>query len=64
MLKDRDKLILTRLSEGKRDKEIARELGLHPITIRHEVRLICARLDVHTRIEAVAKWLRGKPSST
>lgn len=60
MLSDRDKLILERLSEGKRDKEIARELGLHPITIRHEVRLICARLDVPNRMAAVAKWNETK----
>jgi two-component system, NarL family, nitrate/nitrite response regulator NarL len=60
MLSDRDKLILTHLSAGKRDKEIARELGIADVTVRTEIRLICARLDVKNRYAALAKWAEKK----
>jgi DNA-binding NarL/FixJ family response regulator len=60
MLSDRDKRILGLLAEGKRDKEIAREVGIAHTTVRHEIRLICSRLDVPNRIAAVAKWATDK----
>lgn len=49
------------LSEGKRDKEIAKVIGLNHVSVRHEIRLICARLDVPNRYAAVAKWSKEKP---
>jgi DNA-binding NarL/FixJ family response regulator len=58
MLSDRDRRILSLLAEGKRDKEIARVVGLAHITVRHEIRLICARMDVPNRLAAVAKWTK------
>lgn len=60
MLSERDKQILEKLSEGKRDKVIGRELGLSDITVRGEIRLICARLDVPNRYAALAKWAEQK----
>jgi len=55
-LSERDVRILSLLAEGKRYKEIGRVVGLSDTTVRGEVRLICARLDVGSKMEAVLKW--------
>jgi DNA-binding NarL/FixJ family response regulator len=58
-LTDRDRRILDMLADGKRYKHIGRELGLCETTIRGEVRLICAKLDVPHKVAAVLKYKRS-----
>ena len=60
MLTDRDKQILEKLIEGKRYKEIGRDLRLSDSTVRGIVRLICAKMDVPSPIVAVVKYARNK----
>jgi DNA-binding NarL/FixJ family response regulator len=57
-LSPREREILDRLGEGGAYKEIAETLGLSLDTIRMHVRGIYRKLHVHSRGEAVAKYLR------
>ena len=63
MLTERDKLILEKLIEGKHDKEIGRELGLSDHTVRGAIRLICARLDAASRVQACVKYVKKRDGS-
>ncbi|WP_134621886.1 response regulator transcription factor, partial [Pseudomonas aeruginosa] len=45
--------------QGLADKEIAKELGLAPNTVRNHVATIYAKLDVHSRGEAIV-WARER----
>ena len=63
-LTERDKKVLDMLAEGKCYKLIGRELGLCATTIGSQVGMICAKLDVKTRIEAVLKYKESIPAAS
>ena len=54
----RENEILQLLSKGHVDKEIAGRLGISAWTVHTHVKNIFEKLDVHTRTEAVAKYLQ------
>lgn len=53
----REREILTHLSKGYQDKEIAAQLGVSVLTVRTHIRNIYEKLHVHSRTEAVMKFL-------
>jgi two-component system, NarL family, response regulator LiaR len=53
MLSPRERDVLRGLVEGKRGGQIARELMISTDTVRTHTRNIFAKLDVHSRLEAV-----------
>ena len=58
-LSEREQQVLDLLSQGLIYKEIADKLGLSYETVHTYVRRIYEKLQVRTRTEAVAKFLRG-----
>ena len=60
---DTNSAVLAGLSEGLVYKQIADQLGVSIHTVRNYIRRIYEKLHVHTRTEAVAKFLRRGPSS-
>lgn len=60
MLSNRDQIILERLLEGKGYKAIGNELGISATTVGTDVRHICAKLDVKTRVQAAVKYAEIK----
>ena len=50
--------MLDGLAEGLVYKQIADELGVSIHTVRNYIRRIYEKLHVHTRTEAVAKFMR------
>ena len=58
-LSAREREILSRLSDGASYKEIADELSLSIHTVRMHIRGVYRKLQVHSRGEAVAKYLRS-----
>jgi DNA-binding NarL/FixJ family response regulator len=59
-LTDRETRILDLLLEGKKDKEIAREIHVTEGTVRSYLRVIEAKLDAPSRIVACVKYDRGR----
>lgn len=60
----RQNQILTLISDGLTDKQVAKNLGLSTRTIRcHLDRLFLAH-GLHNRASAVAAWLRATESTT
>lgn len=59
-LSPREQEVLQRLSEGFLYKEIADQLGISYETVHTYIRRIYEKLQVRTRTEAVAKFLRQK----
>jgi len=53
MLSPRERDVLRGLVEGKRGGQIAQELMISTDTVRTHTRNIFAKLDVHSRLEAV-----------
>jgi two-component system nitrate/nitrite response regulator NarL len=53
----REAQILKSLAEGAANREIARRMGISPHTVRTHIQSILAKLQAHTRLEAVA-WAR------
>jgi two-component system, NarL family, nitrate/nitrite response regulator NarL len=53
-LTDRELEVLQRLADGKRAKEIARDLVISPKTVASHVQHILGKLGAHSRVEAVA----------
>jgi PAS domain S-box-containing protein len=53
-LSDRELEVLGRLAEGMGTQEIAKALGLSPNTSRNHIQHILDKLQVHSRLEAVA----------
>jgi len=61
VLSEREQQVLDLLSQGLIYKEIADKLGISYETVHTYVRRIYEKLQVRTRTEAVAKFLRGGP---
>ena len=57
-LTDRQREVLDGLAAGKAYKQIADEMGMSIHTVRTYIRRIYEKLHVHSRTEAVAKYLR------
>ncbi|EOZ4755553.1 helix-turn-helix transcriptional regulator, partial [Pseudomonas aeruginosa] len=55
----REREVFDLICQGLADKEIAKELGLAPNTVRNHVATIYAKLDVHSRGEAIV-WARER----
>ena len=53
LLSPRERDVLLSMMEGKRARQIAQELMISTDTVRAHIRNIFAKLDVHTRLEAV-----------
>ena len=63
VLSPREREVFDLLAEGLRGSDIARRLGLSPATVRTHVRNAMAKLDAHTRTEAVVRAIeRGEIS--
>jgi DNA-binding NarL/FixJ family response regulator len=56
-LTERERATLELLSKGCVDKEIAQALGISPWTVHGHIKKIFERLKVHTRTEAVIRYL-------
>lgn len=59
-LSTRELEVLKHLAEGSNYQEIADELYLSVDTVRHHIRNIYKKLQVHSQSEAVAKAIRKK----
>jgi PAS domain S-box-containing protein len=55
----RERDVFACLCRGLADKEIAKDLGLAPNTVRNHVSTIYAKLDVHSRSEAIV-WAQSR----
>lgn len=53
LLSPRERQILTQIGQGRSNKEIARELGSSPETIKSHVKSIFIKLEVSRRAQAV-----------
>ena len=64
-LTGREREILSALAEGSATGEIARALGIRPMTVQSHVKNILAKLGVHSKVEAVTMaWRLGLGSAT
>lgn len=59
-LSDRECEIMEHLVRGLVYKEIATALGISPATVKNHLYRIYGKLAVHSRTEAVVKWLDGR----
>ncbi|UFH53331.1 response regulator transcription factor [Spirosoma sp. KNUC1025] len=57
VLTAREREILDRLSKGHSHKEVAEELFISPTTVRKHIFNIYEKLQVHSKVEAVNKYL-------
>ncbi len=60
VLTPRERDILERLSRGHSHKEVANELFVSPTTVRKHIFNIYQKLQVHSKVEAVNKYLGRK----
>jgi len=60
VLTSRERDVLRLLTEGLDGAAIARRLFLSPATVRNHIQHILSKLDVHSRVEAVALALRRR----
>jgi DNA-binding NarL/FixJ family response regulator len=58
-LSPREREVLSQLAQGYLIKEIADKLGISFVTARTYIRRIYEKLHVHSRAQAVAKYLRA-----
>jgi DNA-binding NarL/FixJ family response regulator len=61
-LTDREHQCLEQLAQGYRYKEVADNLNISMGTVRTHIRIIYEKLHVHSRTEAVVKYLQQKPT--
>jgi DNA-binding CsgD family transcriptional regulator len=54
-LTDRECVILDRLASGRSNKELARDLGISPNTVKTHVARVYEKLDVQKRVQAIEK---------
>jgi len=59
-IRARESQILDALAQGLRNKEIAAELHVSENTVRTHLRNLYEKLQVESRTEAIAKYLKGK----
>jgi PAS domain S-box-containing protein len=59
-LTPREEEVLTFLVQGYRTREIAQSLSISPNTVRNHIQHILQKLQVHTRLEAVAYAIKHK----
>ncbi|MBC3787253.1 response regulator transcription factor [Spirosoma utsteinense] len=59
-LSSREREILDRLAKGHSHKEVANELFISPTTVRKHIFNIYGKLQVHSRVEAINKYLGRK----
>ncbi|HUR44778.1 MAG TPA: response regulator transcription factor [Candidatus Saccharimonadales bacterium] len=59
-LTDRELEVLHEMAQGSSNKEVATQLKISPETVRNHIRSIFDKLHVHSRTEAVVKYL-AKP---
>jgi ATP/maltotriose-dependent transcriptional regulator MalT len=59
-LSERERDVLSALSAHTTTKAVAKQLGLSPETVKHHLKRIFAKLDVHSRTEAL-QWLARLP---
>jgi LuxR family transcriptional regulator, maltose regulon positive regulatory protein len=57
-LSERERDVLSALSAHTTTKAIAKQLGLSPETVKHHLKRIFAKLDVHSRTEALERLAR------
>jgi len=57
-LSERERDVLSALSAHNTTKAIAKQLGLSPETVKHHLKRIFAKLDVHSRTEALERLAR------
>lgn len=62
-LTGREAEILCQLAQGRRNKEIADQLGVSLDTVRTHLRHIYEKLHVNSRTEALLKYLRAPPGA-
>jgi DNA-binding NarL/FixJ family response regulator len=55
LLGPRERAILELIAQGQSNKEIARELGITPETVKSHVKKIFTKLEVNKRAKAVAR---------
>jgi DNA-binding NarL/FixJ family response regulator len=63
-LTEREREVMTAISRGRSNREIAAELVISEKTVKNHIRTIYEKLGVATRAEAMAVWLgieRGEP---
>jgi len=60
VLTQREREVLELLGQGLDGPKIAEQLFLSPATVRNHIQHILAKLEVHSRVEAVALALRGR----
>jgi DNA-binding NarL/FixJ family response regulator len=58
-LSRREQAILEKLADGASGERIAKELGLSPNTVRHNIQQILEKLGVHSRMEAIIAHIRA-----
>ncbi len=63
VLSERERQVLARISRGMANDEIAVELDITPRTVRNHLANIYAKIDVHSRAEAVV-WARERGITT
>jgi DNA-binding NarL/FixJ family response regulator len=59
----REQAVLAKLAEGFAPKEVAAELGISWDTVRNHTTNIYTKLHVHSRSEAILKYLGRKPGT-
>ena len=62
-LTTREQAVLAKLAEGFAPKEVAAELGISWDTVRNHTTNIYTKLHVHSRSEAILKYLGRKPGT-
>jgi DNA-binding NarL/FixJ family response regulator len=62
-LTSREHEVLALLAKGRTPKEVAEDLRISWQTVRNFVKSIYGKLHVHTRTDAVLKYLKQEPSS-
>ena len=60
-LTPRELEVLRQLASGTAGPEIAADLAISPVTVRNQVQNILVKLEVHSRLEAVARMRRPPP---
>jgi LuxR family maltose regulon positive regulatory protein len=61
VLSPRERTILELIARGQSNKEIARELGITPETVKSHVKNIFIKLEVDKRAKAVARAAEAIP---